>query len=303
MRCLLAAVLLVMPACHLYFGDERADPDDDPPIVPIDAPWRPIDAPPADAPWPQIDAPPGASAELAYCGSDGTLYRTGPIAGAPDLVPENVYAAGVPFGTCPTGSCQDDSTFAVCSDGGCSNASAELCRAPLDCPESGQSCTGDATITCSEQVACAVSAAVSSCTCRGGSYVCEPACTGQVCGADAVGALLRGRWVGTVDPPPFSDPYTGQLGFGADHSYLSNRTDGVLFYYGMDGTSRVHRWRPIGVGPTGGVATVDIYFGTHSIRTALLTDVRRENGRLRFTFWDSWLDCSRPFNFDLGQVQ
>src|SRR5688572_5140886 len=109
MRLLFAAVLIVLPACQLYFGEDRPDDDDDdPPILPIDGPFR-IDAAVGDAPWPQIDAPPGATAAVAYCASDGTLYRTGPIPGAPDMLPENVYATGVPFGTCPTGACQDDS--------------------------------------------------------------------------------------------------------------------------------------------------------------------------------------------------
>ncbi len=57
-----------------------------------------------------------------------------------------------------------------------------------------------------------------------------------------------------------------------------------------------------GANPTGGVASLAIYFGPQSIQPGLITDLRRDGDRLRFRFWDAWLGCARPFQSDLTLV-
>ena len=213
-RLLVIAAVAATAGCELYF---EQDPDEGADARRVDAPPFPItDAPPPDAP---------ACTRIAYCGGDGSLYQTGCLPGAPDVLPEDVYLGGATVGRCPSGACQDDSTFMPCPGGVCTGSEAALCRPVGACELDGRVCGIEGT-----------------------------------CGAAAVAAMLQGRWVGTVTPPQaFAEPYTGTLVFRGDGSYVADGTGAnPLFYYGADGTSPVYRWRAIGTNAGGGIATVDV---------------------------------------------
>lgn len=294
-RLLVAVAVAAASGCSLYFSAE----DGDPPVFPVpDA--SPLPPLPIDAPWP--DAPEETCRVIAFCGRDGTLYRTPCLTIAPESLPDDFERLGTAYAACPSGACQADPVIVVCPGGVCAGEEDALCRPPSTCQRiDGQPCTEEGAVsTCTELAGCAVSVVTDQCTCRDGTYACEPVCAGGLCGAPALAAAMEGRWIGTVTPPSFSAPYTGTLVFNPDRSYVADRSStGALFYYGVDGAGPLRLWRPVGATATGGVATIDVRWVPGGVRTALITDIRRVGTRLSFTFWDSWLDCNRPFRFDL----
>jgi hypothetical protein len=115
---------------------------------------------------------------------------------------------------------------------------------------------------------------------------------------------LSGHWQGTVDPPSFSDPYQVDLVISADGRLNPHRLWGYgsAFYYGDDGPFPGRSFHIIGSAPTGAVGMVGVVFGSDEILQGLVTGLHVDGLHLTFRFWDSWLDCSRPFDFELTRV-
>lgn len=278
--------LLALASCSIYFESD----DDGSGAVPIDAR---IDAP-VDAP---VDAPidggtPGSCGRYAFCGGDGERYLTPPLQ-ASYCPPGDLFERGEPAGRC-AGSCAIDSQAYACTSSDCAAELTRVCGPPPSCPETGQICTED--VRCVESARCGRSAVRATCRCDdAGRYSCTDHTT-------ELRAAMLGAWRGTVYPPSFTSPYDVEINFLANGTYWANASPGNTFYYGSDGGGLGHRWEVLGDTDGGPLVRLDVFFGVYSVRTSVLTDVEQRGDTLRFTFWDAWLDCSRPFTFDLRRM-
>lgn len=268
------AALLALASCSLYFESD----DDGPGAIPVDAP---------------IDGGiPGSCGRYAFCGGDGARYITPPLQ-ASYCPPSDIFERGEPAGQC-AGACAIDSQAYPCTSSDCAAELTRVCGPPPSCPETGQLCTQD--VRCIESARCGRSAVRATCTCDdAGRYTC-------IDHTAELRAAMLGPWRGTVYPPPFATQYNVELNFLADGTYWSESPTTTAFYYGEDGGGLGRRWEVLGDAAGGPLVRLDVYFGVFSICTSVLTDVEVRDDRLRFTFWDGWLDCSRPFTFDLRRI-
>jgi hypothetical protein len=264
-------------ACELYF---EPDPD------PVASPDARTDAPIV------VEPPVMSCGRYAFCGGDGALYVTPPL-DAFSCPPEDIFSRGMPQGRCAD-ACAIDSEAYACTSPSCATELARACGPPSTCPETGQPCTQST--RCVETTRCGRSAVRAICACDNtGRYACTD-------NTSALRAAMLGTWRGTVYPPSFAQPYTVQLTFQADGTYAADGTASTAFYYGEDGGGLGRRWEVLGDGDGGPLVRLDVFFFALSIRTSILTDVEANGDTLRFTFWDAWLDCSRPFTFDLRRM-
>ncbi len=286
-------VLLVIAGCDLYFGPHHQQGPDA--RLPDGRPR--VDAETfADA---SLDAGP-ASYTFAAC-ADGVVHRSAPQ--ATDVAPADIATAGDALATCP-GRCRAAGDVYEClGDAGCPDATTWLCEPDLTCPTSA-TCSGSATRSCSAGAGCAIDVTTESCACTGGAEVCSDPCTDGLCSPVQILHALAGHWQGTVDPPSFSNPYQVDIVIAPDGHVSPHRSWGYgsAFYYGDDGPAPGRYFHIVGAAPTGAVGLVGIPFGSEEILPGLVTGLHVDDRHLSFRFWDSWLDCTRPFDFRLTRV-
>jgi hypothetical protein len=273
-------LVFALAGCELYFAPDPAENVD---ARRVDAPIGGVDASISD--W---------CARHAFCGGDGVQYIAPPI--DPSYCPsDDVFVRGQPVGRC-AGACAIDSAAEPCATPSCATELSRVCGPPPTCPETGQLCTGS--VRCTETTRCGRSALRATCTCdASGRYACTD-------NTAATRAAMLGAWRGTVYPPSFAQPYEVQLTFLPDGTYWAEAEGPIraAFYYGAAGGGPGRRWEVLGDSEGGPLVRLDVYFGVYSIRTSVLTGVEPRGDTLRFTFWDAWLDCSRPFTFDLRRM-
>jgi hypothetical protein len=115
--------------------------------------------------------------------------------------------------------------------------------------------------------------------------------------------VLAGHWTGTVTPPSFAEPYPVELEIGAD-GHLTPYGVGAYtaFYYGQDGGDP-NRWiNIVAETATGAVGTVGVEFDPQEILPGMINGLHVDATHLHFQFWDSWLSCTRGFEFDLTRA-
>jgi hypothetical protein len=283
----LVPLLLVLGACDLYFGPS-ADPGESRPDARVARPTA--DArPPADA------GPPNYT--FATC-EDGVIHRSLPQPA--DVAPADI-AAGFVVTSCASRCRSPGEVYECLGDGSCAGAERWLCEPDLSCPGDA-SCAGSPARACSVAAGCAVEVETETCACTGTS--CTSVCADGLCSPVQVLHAIAGHWQGTVTPPPFSGPYQVELVIAADGHLATRRIGGggPAFYYGEDG-AHPDRWFDIvGETPDGAVGQVGVMFAPDEILPGLITGLRVEGNHLSFRFWDSWLDCSRPFDFKLVRI-
>ena len=302
----LAPVLLVLASiaggCNLYFGSPTSQP---PPGDRADA--QPPPAADAIPPWPWPDAPTAPDARpssytFATC-RGGVVYRSAPQPS--DVLPPELGKGGTAVVKCSSRCRAADEFYDCLGDESCASASTWLCEPDPYCPVDG-ACSGTATRTCTQAGACDEhNVATEQCACTSSAVVCTNPCTDGLCTPIQVLEKLRGHWRGTVTPPSFSEPYQVDLIIGADGHLNPHRSDGGFgpaFYYGEDGPDRNRYFNVLGMTPTGAVGMVGVMFDPSEILPGLVDGLHVDAAHLEFTFWDSWLDCSRPFKFELSRV-
>jgi hypothetical protein len=269
----------VLAGCDLYFGPSGGSP-----LPPADAP---ADAPPDarhyDAhEWPDA-LPPDAhpdSFTFAVC-EGGKLYRSDPQTS--DTPPASFDTE---LGAC-SGACASPGAVYDClGDPSCAGASPWLCG--NWCPAADQ-CGNGPYGSGNFAVPCAGAGA----------------CVDGLCSPIAVLGAIAGHWQGTVTPPSFSAPYTVDLVIAPDGHISPHRNDGgygPAFYYGDDGANPDRWFRIAAITPSGAVGEVGVMFSYQEILPGLIVDLHVDAAHLSFTFWDSWLNCTRPFVFDLKRV-
>lgn len=285
--------MTALAGCQLYFEPDGPGAAADAANVVVDAGAAGDARATIDARGP--DAPePGTCGRYAYCGGDGARFVTPPLgAGSGTCPPDDIFARGEAAGRCE-GSCAIDSAAYPCTTPDCADELRRTCGPPPSCPATGDVCTGD--VRCTVGARCGRSAVQARCVCGDdGRYTCTD-------NVSALRAAMIGSWQGTVYPPSFASPYAVRLTFAADGTYWADGMPTTAFYYGSDGGGAGRRWGVLGDAEDGPIVRLDVYFGVYSIRTSMLTGVQLSGDRLRFTFWDAWLDCSRPFTFDLRRM-
>jgi hypothetical protein len=307
MRRLALFAVLTLAGCNLYFGpDPNGGSGGGTAWPPPDAGWVP---PPIDASCGGLpDATPGPDAPppgytFATC-VDGELVKSGVL--PTDVAPADLAHTGTAFQACGSRCRAPVGVYECLDDASCSGAAQYLCEPDTACPADG-ACTGTGTSTCSTSgPGCAIEVQTEVCTCSGGKESCASPCTDGLCSPLEVVHALAGHWQGTVYPPSFASPYQVDLVIGKD-GHLDPHVIGgpgyyTAFYYGQDGPDPNRWFQILAETPTGAIGTVGVEFSPQEILPGLVTGVHVTSSKLHFTFWDSWLDCSRPFVFDLTRV-
>ncbi|MFT3691629.1 MAG: hypothetical protein QM831_00725 [Kofleriaceae bacterium] len=265
---------LVLAGCNLYFGHHGGGEDDY--------------APPDGRPFPPPDAVVGCSyPAVEYC-VGGTIYEPSYVNQPGVDCPVPVMENGTPIGTCPNGCVEntwgDQSTL-------CYGASPTV----YTCTESGACNAGD-TDGCAAPVQCGAVVSAGSCSCNNGTWSCADACDQGICGAAALQAKIAGDWTGTVSPPSFAHPYTVHLHISASGAWSATSDSYLPFYYGDNGGNAGSRIVVQAQTTVGGYASIGLFGGEVQ---GLIDGLQVDDTHMSFQFVDSWLSCTRIFQFDL----
>jgi hypothetical protein len=300
-----AVLLLVASGCSYYFGSPRDRGDDGPPDAATrpDA-HRPPDAgiPPDAYPPPDASIPPDAAqmtATQARC-EDGVLRGV--------EIPVGVWSPDSPghgegrvLGHCATATCR--SAAVMCTSSTCAEGIDTLCSAPISigatCSLDGTACQGTGSIDCPVVPGCGDPQPGSTCSCANGRYQCA-----QVTRAAEVQAALVGKWHGTVTPPFFASPYPISMWIYPDGTYWAECTQPncTALYYGGDGPSPARRITVLSTAAlVGAWADIAVDFSFNDVTRGTLDALTIDASTLRFTFWDSWSGCVRPFSVTLSR--
>jgi hypothetical protein len=308
MRRVLLVVVSLLAGCNLYFGPDgdhihHEHPDAGGPIVtdactvPPGSDANTIDANTNACAWVTVPAPP-SSYTFATCEA-GQLVRSAPQ--TTDTAPPDV-AKGAVFGSCngrcraPVGvyDCQGDPT--------CAGAAAWLCEPDPACPADG-TCHGPSTQVCGAAAGCGIEVQTETCACNGTTETCTSPCADGLCSPIDVLHAIAGHWQGIVTPPSFADPYPVDIIIEPDGHLI---TEGcglyTAFYYGGDGYDPNRYFNITAETSSGAVGEVGVFFSSQEILPGMVTGVHVDGDKMSFTFWDSWLECVRPFAFDLHRV-
>jgi hypothetical protein len=298
MRRVLLASLSLLVGCNLYFGPDgqhhhHEEPDASPGCDAVSLPDTNTtqECAPNTFPTP-------SSYTFATC-DDGKLVRSAPQ--ATDVAPADV-AKGAVFASCggrcraPVGvyDCQGDPT--------CAGAAAWLCEPDAACPADG-TCSGTGTQVCGAAAGCGMEVQTETCACTASAETCTSPCADGLCSPLEVLHALAGHWQGIVTPPSFDVPYKVDLLIEPDGHLISEGCGpNPAFYYGFDGYDPNRYFNITAETPSGAVGEVGVFFSPQEILPGMVTGLHVTADQLTFTFWDSWLECVRPFTFSLQRV-
>lgn len=284
-----AVVLVLVSGCSLYFSGPSSDRGDD---LPPDA-----RIPPDAYHVPDAGVPPDAGGSFGFTQArceDGVLSAVS-FDPAAYFLDTPDHGSGRVFGHCATAACR--SAAVACANPSCADAAATLCSAPISvgatCPLDGTSCQGTGSLDCPVTAGCTTELPGSTCACVNGRYQCT-----QLTPAAAVQASLVGKWHGTMTTPGYVPPYPISLWIYPDGTYWPECTlpHCSVLYYGGDGPGPARKITVVSTADgIGASARIGVGFGLDETIDGMLNGLTVDATTLRFTFWDSWLSCTRAF--------